>query len=405
MAYISLKDLYLEEVAGIPVPPLPRQQVNPTQQQGTFPSQNVASSSPIKVFVPGNEYVPQTQWSAYGISPELFEKTAGGDKEGTGRGEYSVACMLYGFKTKEQVDNAPGKIIQGGGTSFDVVGPDNRKYEVKELTDAVRTGTEGTEVFTDILTTAIDLIDAILKEFNTLDNEGKQIINNMILNSNTVKNTILNRKSQKGYFDAIKDRWSLDDYLTDIRRKAPSELSKGILIAPIISLGFYAKKRPHVIFSLRQLVDVLNEIASAPVAPGVDAGTTNPAVKDIADTINKHYSVQGDEREKDFFEKEAEKIDRALVQKRCKVFKKCTDEISFRTQIKALNLNEMLNVLVQKTQNIIKRLFPNDGLFAVNSQGFQYIPHEKLNDYIEFDTLSSGKVKIRQKIQQGNETV
>jgi len=389
VAYISLKDLYFEDVAGITVPPLPRQQVN---------------TPPVKVFVPGDEYVPQTPWTEYDISPDLFQKTAGGDKEGTGRGEYSIACILYGFKTKEQVDKASGRIIQGGGASFDVVGPDKRKYEVKELTKAVRTGTEGTGVFTDILNSTIELLDAILKEFNTLDAQGKQTINNMILNSNTVKSTILNRKSQKGHFDAIKDRWSLDEYLNDIKRKAPRELSKGILISPILNLGQYKEERPYVIFSLKQLVDVLNEIASTQVATGNEEGTLNPAVKDISDTINKHYKVQGDEKEKEFFKKEAEKIDRALIQKRCKEFKKCTDELSFRKQIIALNLTGMLKLIQDKTQDIVENLFPNDGLFAVNSQGFQYIPHSKLNTYLAFDTISSGSVKIKQKIAS-NETV
>jgi len=380
MSYTSLKDLYSEQVIGKEVPPLPRQAVR-------------ESADPVKTFAPGNEYVPQTPWSEFNLSSDLFNER----KEGSGRGEYSVACILWGLNSKEQVDNSPAKIIQGGAVSFDVLGPDGRQYEVKELSEPVRTGTEGKVVLSEIVNATIQMLDTILNAFSTMDAHGKQTVNNKLLNSNVVKETILNTKNKK-HFESIKDAWSLDEYLKDVKQKAIRELSRGILLSPVINLAYYVPKgRPHVIFSLRQLINALNEIATDPVTMTGISGELNTAVKDLVDTIHKHYKVHGDDKEKEFFEKEAENIDRDLTQKQCKLFQKCTDESSFNKIIRAINLNETLNNIVVLTKNVVEKLFPGAGLFAVDNQGFRYIPKAKLNDYIEFETISSGAVKIREK--------
>lgn len=384
MGYTSLKDLYSKQIKGIILSPLQRQLL--------------AEQDEARVFVPGNVYVGNQTWAAYGVSPEVFEKEA---TPGQGRGEYSVACVLWGLKSKEEVEAQSAQIIQGTQESFDVQGRDGGRYEVKQIGKSVKTGVEGREVLSEIITEVTDFLNDILKAYITVDEHGKQTINNSIMNSEVVKQDIINDRANSKYFSKIKNSWTLEGYLKDVLSKVRrGELARGILLFNKLRLSDYvpeSRGRPDVIFSFKQLVDVLNEVASGNITASDQPGELNVAVKDIYDTLSKHYKIHNDDREKNFFEKEAESIDRDLTQKQCKVFQKCTDTTSFIKTIKSLRLSEKLQKITGMTSSIVERIFPGQGLFLVDKQGFDYIPRQLLNQYVEFDTISGSAVKIKRK--------
>jgi len=385
VAYKSLKDIYSLAVRGIHLQPLGRQLL--------------AEQLEVKKFIPTDAYVGNQTWSSYGVSPALFNEEA---KKGQGRGEYSVACILWGLKNKMQVEQKEKElgvnIVQGGAKSFDVLGEDRQQYEVKEIGKSVRTGVEGKKAIREILDEVATVLTSILNAYTTMDEHGKQTVNNSVINSNVVRRDIINNTNNASYFNKIKNTWTLDSYLDNILHTAKGgELSRGILLSRVLRLSYYAKARPVVIFSLKQLAEVLEEISNNDISMSDQPGQINTAVKDIYNTINKHYKINDSEDEKGFFEREAENIDRDLTQKQCKVFKKCTNESSFKKVISSLQLKGFIDKIESMTKNIITRLFPGNGLFLVDASGFDYIPRDLLGEYIEFDTISGSGPKIKKK--------
>ena len=104
--YKSLIDIYLEETSvAAPMPPLPRQQVAVPVEK--------PSLVPVIPFNKNAEIAP-TPWND--IAAKLFEYKT---KEQEGRGEYSVAYLLTGLTTMEEIEKVG--IIGGKSESVDSV--------------------------------------------------------------------------------------------------------------------------------------------------------------------------------------------------------------------------------------------------------------------------------------------
>jgi len=395
VAYTSLKDLYSEHIKGRTVQALPRQLVMLTEN--------------TNILEPGKLY----NWNSFNIEnpSQMFNTTDGG----MGRGEYALACILWGVQTigelkqiEEQKAKELGKkafnIIQGTGSTFDVLGPNGERYEVKELelskdpnkktTKTVRTGANGKQAASIVTDAVNSFLQDILKAYSSMDDNSKAAVNDAILKSNVVQNTILGLKTQSKYWNDEKIRnWTLEAYIQDVMNKSSVELSQGILLGDAISLGNY-KHRPALIFSLKQLVDVLNEISSSASTVG-----TNPSIKDLYDTMVKNYRINiDDEQEKEFFEKEAKLLDRSITQKQCRLFRKCTNQDTFKQILRSLNLQQGLDEIRTALRNVLRVTFPETGLFIVSPTMFTYIPKERLNDFIEANQISAGAPKIGLKV-------
>lgn len=393
--YVSLKELYSEAVHGKSVQPLPRQLVMLTEQ--------------TDILEPGKLY----NWNSFNLEnpSHMFYNTEGG----MGRGEYSLACILWGVRTVQelkQIEEQKAKelnkksfnIIQGTGSTFDVLGPNGERYEVKELefskdpdkksSKTVRTGANGKQAAAIVTDTVNNFLQDILKAYSSMDDNSKAAVNDAILKSSVVQNTILGSKVQSKYWTEDKVRnWTLEAYINDIMSKSSVELSQKILLGDFVSLGNY-KHRPALIFSLKQLVDVLNEISSTTASAGV-----NPSIKDLYDTMVKNYRINiDDEQEKEFFEKEAKLLDRSITQKQCRLFKKCTNQDTFKQILRSLNLQQGLDEIRVALRNVLRVTFPETGLFIVSPTMFTYIPRERLNEFIEANQISAGAPKIGLKV-------
>lgn len=390
--YVSLQDLYSGNVLGRSVQPLPRQLVMLTEQ--------------AEILEPGKVY----RWIDFNLQnpTELFNKVDGG----MGRGEYSLACILWGVNSYEQLKQLeqqkaqetgkPFHIVQGGTVSFDVLGPNGERYEVKQLEikegdkkskGTVRTGANGKLAAKTVIDTVNSFLDDILNAYSTMDDESKTAINSAILNSQVVRDTILSNKLQAKRFQERTNTWTLEKYLNEIKRKSNVELSQNLLLGDVIELGRYTE-RPDIIFSLKQLVDVLEEVTSTTSTLG-----SNPSIKDLYDTILRNYQISSDDpKEREFFEKEAKQIDRSITQKQCRLFKKCTNQDSFKQIIKTLNLPQSLAEIRVAMSNVLPITFPETGLLIVSPYNFVYVPKERLNEFIVASQISGGAPKIGLKI-------
>lgn len=383
MDYKSLNCLYTEQVMFRPIPPLPRRQVLLEQ---------------TNAFEPGRQY----KWTEFNLAnpTELFNTIDGG----VGRGEYSLACIFWGVSSYDALRRLEAhkaaefkrrsfSIIQGSGVSFDVLAPDGGHYEVKEIkivtdkegkkTKTVRTGTNGKQAATQVINAVNGFLDEVLRAYDSMDDSSKAAINDAI-----IKNPITRIAVGPQYQDRL-EGWTIDKYIHTILSKSNVELSQGILLGDKLALGHY-KLRPALIFSLKQFADVLNDVVTT-----TTPGGNNTNIKDLYDTILKNYKINADDQqEKDFFEKEARNIDRSITQKQCRLFKKCTNQDSFKQTIKSLNLAQGLEEIRTALTNVIFNTFPETGLFIVNSDVFVYIPKERLGEFIYANQISAGAPKI-----------
>ena len=388
MAYTSLKDLYSENVVGKPVPPLPRQRLLVVEQANSI--------------IPGKIY----NWTDFNLQDptNLFNYRP---KDGMGRGEYSLACILYGVPSAADLDKLEDQesqenkktppIIQGKNATFDILGPNGEHYEVKEIEHtekngtSVLTGNEGKDAVAPVKVAINKFLDDILSAYSSMDENGRIAIDSAIKASQVVARDILSRPVEVKHFNNIKDVWTLDNYIKKVRKRTDTEISSGLLFADRLEL-WRNTHRPEVIFSFKQLAEVLTEISGKPTTPG----NKSPSIKDIYDTIVRNYRINADDVvENEFFEKEAENIDRAITQQQCARFKKCTNQDTFKAEIGKLNPTAALNDIAATVNNILPSIFPGTGLFIVDPLKFMYIPRENLKDFIEVYQISMGTPKIR----------
>jgi hypothetical protein len=373
--YKSLIDIYLEETGvAAPIPPLPRQQVA------------TPSLTPIIPFNKNAEIAP-APWNE--IAARLF----GHDPKGTGRGEYSVAYLLTGLTTVEEIEKAG--IIGGKSESVDVTVPVGQ-YEVKEIGAgaSVKTGTHNSIIIRIIRKAVEAIVEELVEAYDTLSDEHQRELDNYIARQTRENFQLKLRGSPKNRNEAIsildkrlKD-WTLRKYIRAILDKE-NELPKGMVRGDAIDLGRYEEKRPEIVLSIPQLVGYLGRFAAAPVAP-----TNRPAVTDIANVLYKYYGKTPEDLE--FFKRKAAKIDVDTSQHHAKELGKKTDLEFFRRKVHSMNLTQLLREIDDAfSSKGLQIIFPHDGVFLVTRNDYVYVPRHALDKYLEIDTVSGGAVKVR----------
>ena len=168
MSYISLSDLYEAAVVSQQAaPPLaPRQQVASTHVAPVVPSFNPAVATPV------------TRWDQTGNALFNYVIIGNSEKPSVGRGEYSVAYLLTGLRTTEEINafkNSNGKHIIGKtDKSVDVTVPSGQ-YEVKEIPfgGSVKTGAFNDVVLTDIRAAVEDILKPVEAAYDALEETGQ----------------------------------------------------------------------------------------------------------------------------------------------------------------------------------------------------------------------------------------
>jgi hypothetical protein len=180
------------------------------------------------------------------------------------------------------------------------------------------------------------------------------------------------------------DKWTLDKYINSILIK-DRELPSGLLRDDYIALSRYADlDRRYVIFSFKQLVDELEAFSRLPAA-------YDDKFKQWYEFLKQNYNDADDNVLLRTANKFALKVKSELAV-RNKTF---TDLDHFRRQIIQSQLRERyLNLQDAFSSEGLKTIFPNDGVFLVTSNNFQYIAKADLATYIRIETVSGGTVKI-----------
>lgn len=380
--YKSLIDIYLEETnIAAPIPPLPRQQVS------------APVLTPIIPFNKNAEIAP-TPWN------ETAARLFGHDPKGTGRGEYSVAYLLTGLTTVEEIEKAG--IIGGKSESVDVTVPVGR-YEVKEIGPGatVKTGTHNSIIVRTIRKSVEAIVEELADAYDTLSDEdqnrldiyiARQVRENFQLR---LRGSMKKRQEAMSGLDTRIQGWTLKKYIRAILDKE-NELPKGIVRGDAIDLGRYEEKRPEIVLSIPQLVGYLNRFAATPL-------TNRPAVADIANVLYKYYGKTPEDLE--FFKRKAAKVDVDINQHHAKESGRKTDLEFFRRKVHNMNLTQLLRDIDDAfSSKGLQIIFPHDGAFLVTKNDYVYVPKHALDKYLEIDTVSGGAVKVR-RIDAMNQSV
>lgn len=400
--YKSLQETYLEQ-PPVAVPELPRQSVNVKPDIAPIFNFNKSTTTPLM------------NWDsiARGLFNEL--KTLN-EKDGLGRGEYSVAYILTGLRSKEEIDNYKGpdidEIVGGKNRNFDINVPAGM-FEVKEMgfNKTVKTGAHNNIVLSKIRRGLSSLLSPILEAYEDLDEDSKRILNNKLMqdaqefvtNRYNAENIRLKRikdamERDLGYVNAKinvqgADAWTLQKYIQSILDK-DRELPAGLLKSPYLQLGAY-HERPYVIFSIKQLVDALLKFCRLPSTYDEDVEFYYQALKQKYKDIND-----------DVLLRQATSIALETKSRIARHKKTFTDLDHFRKQIIHKQIDQLyFNLLDAFSGEGLATIFPNDGVFLVTGTDFQYITKADLNKFIEIDNISGGEVKIRRKGQGFNQPV
>jgi hypothetical protein len=381
MGYISLKDLYSGSVLGSAVPPLPRQTIKHTLiEQAPEPAVQPVAFDP-------NIVTDWTTWASVDVPSDLFE--AG--KTGTGRGEYSVASLLSGLKTKAKIDKA--KLVSGGNVSYDVKVGD-AEYEVKEVKGGeldVRIGAEGVDVANTIKAGLITCAKMIFQMYKTLTKSSQEELN-----------TLLKKKFNN-------DKFNLGVYLRKFTDGMLYELPSALIANPGVVVNKQSKNwalEPSILTAIKAIEELqLDQSMSS--APGVKNSRINALLDLVSRKEMYGFGDKEAENKNDFYkevEKDLEALDKELVSKRCEFGgseEYCSTIESFVKEIQQKNLYNDTKALIDDFKSNVLDIFPKQasfaGLFLVDALKFKYIPKSELPTYIENYRLSVGKPKIRLK--------
>ena len=404
MSYISLSDLYEAAVVSQQAaPPLaPRQQVASTHVAPVVPSFNPAVATPV------------TRWDQTGNALFNYVIIGNSEKPSVGRGEYSVAYLLTGLRTTEEINafkNSNGKHIIGKtDKSVDVTVPSGQ-YEVKEIPfgGSVKTGAFNDVVLTDIRAAVEDILKPVEAAYDALEETGQLQVDQHLIGVFTgwfIKNnqpkakrpkpeTVTNWQKQLGEFHQIYKGWTIKKYIRNILEHL-RELPAGLLLGDEISLGRYSKRtvgegEPVIIFSIPQLERFLFQ------QYGVAQLPHTPVINDLTDILYKYYGET--EVDRDFLKRQAQQLDIQIGNQRAKEFGKKSGLDFFRRAIAHMNLPKKVAVLRAAFGSTgLQKIFPHTGIFIVTSQDYQYVPKLELGKYLEITSVSGGVVKIGRKI-------
>ena len=401
MSYISLSDLY--ETVVMPASPV------------TLPPSKQVASTHIAPVVPFNPGVtsPVTRWDQTGSDLFNYVRLDSNGKPTVGRGEYSVAYLLTGLKTVEEINafkNKDGSSIIGKTSkSVDVTLPTG-KYEVKEIPfgDSVKTGALNDPVLTGIRKAVENVLEPIEAAYDALDEQGQQQVNQHLIDVFTgwykktyqpkakrpAPDTVAKWNNQLTEFYQTYKNWTLKKYIRNILEHL-RELPKGLLLGDEISLGRYGKRtagegEPVIIFSIPQLERFLFQ------QYGITPATYTPAVNDLTDILYKYYGET--EADKEFLKRQAQQLDIQLGQERAKEFGKRSGLDFFRRAVAHINLPRRVALIKDAFgASGLQKIFPHTGIFIVTPQDYQYVPRAELQKYIEIASVSGGEVKISRK--------
>ena len=385
--YKSLIDIYLEETSvAAPMPPLPRQQVAVPVEK--------PSLVPVIPFNKNAEIAP-TPWND--IAAKLFEYKT---KEQEGRGEYSVAYLLTGLTTMEEIEKVG--IIGGKSESVDVTVPAG-KYEVKEIGAgaSVKTGAHNAIIIRTIRKAVEAIVEELAAAYDTLSDEHQSELDVYIATKirenfqDRLRGSEKRRAEATSVLNSRLTGWTMRKYIKAILDKE-NELPKGMVRGDTIDLGRYEEKRPEIVLSIPQLVGYLNRFAATPAA-------NRPAVADIANVLYKYYGKTQEDLE--FFKRKAARVDVDMSQHHAKESGGKTDLEFFRRKVQNMNLTQLLREIDDAfSSKGLQIIFPNDGVFLVTKKDYVYVPKHALSKYLEIDTVSGGAVKVR-RIDAMNQSV
>lgn len=383
MAYQSLKKLYLEDVYGTPVPPLPRQQVT-----GAAPVQNQITITP---------------WPENVKKVPFVQKGAKGSKEGQGNGEMRVAALSEAQQPDES-DDAYFKRLStytsGQNKTYDVSLPNGVKFEVKEIKPKkdVRIAKTGSEAEGMIATSVIAIMNYLSDYYKTLDKTGQQTID-----------TFLRRKiRQKGDSFNVDDSWTLLAYCNDVK-KHKRNMGKQFFYSNL-KTPLRGDRRALTVLSLNELEQYLTEFCVGSQDNQITA--TPEENKRLNDNVDKLFKLLSDlylpselehsdrtARGKEL-EGKAEDIDRELTAFKCSIAPgECRSDEWFCAAwgrvLDAGLFDRIQEKLIGDKSEVIS-LFPKEvqGLYIVSEEGYEYIPKDQLRSYIYITSLAGQGPKI-----------
>jgi hypothetical protein len=400
----------------------PEQQEQPNAQDDKQEQPNAQEDNSEKkqtnILINVNQPVLQTtQW--VGVQQDLYNKDANKDDEsktGVGPGEYAIASVISGVTEKNALQN----FISGQSESFDVSWPSKDeptyKFEVKkEEGSSVRIGKLGHVMGGYMQQTVGNITQTLLQEYNNLNDDQKEFVNKSIQEKiPKIEGTKLlaRARGRKAYMDNRINNWTLNgfiDAITDNMIELPRNMMFGDETKPNYKLYNTDYKYPnskkfpvraqYLIFSIKRLLQIINDLANT-------ESTTNDteSSKELAITFKRFYSAPSNEKGKEFenyLDREAVKTDRRLSKQLCKTTGVgCENVPNFFTAIQQEGLYEDI-LQAEKYINDpvnIRNLFPKEqgltGLFVVSSQGWKYVPSDKIGTLVRIDTISQGKPKI-----------
>lgn len=415
MAYTSLKDLYLEDVAGIPVPPLPRQQVTlapnvlpsapvsqSPEQQATAMSNKENSISPPSEPPFALNQVVELAWPPP-VKNVPFSIKQFDAKQGEGNGERRATALFYPKQEGESEKNYTrrlGTYIGGQYDSFDVSTPFGR-FEVKEFKlgasgkygGSVRIGAEGKHTTGNILSQIKDLLVILLHNYAAMDDDSKKILNDSLIETITTKNKVPGNWTLELYIDAIFD-------VNIGQERGIQEFPKTLFNTSSINPENFhrnPKRKAFLVYTIPQVLAGLKQLAIK------DENQTNldaeiGRVQNLQSALKNLYLKKTDDSFSKELEREAEVLDRRLISKACVADRgtNCITLNTFLQKIDKANLTTTFTNIDQLRNSEVSNLFPEEviGFFAVFDTKFKYIPRNKFIDYLYIDSFTQKGLKI-----------
>lgn len=347
----------------------------------------------------------------------LYSYTA----HGTGPGEFSIANVL----TNETDPDILKKCISGQGLSYDVTWPmdvpenQKKKFEVKQIEvskkgeKSVRTGKHGQSVGARIVEEFNGLINVIFEELSVIDSAELKSVNDYFRaklgavkqpEPGTTKAGVQRKQPTAGerqkYEVAVKRQndWDIRSFLNAIR-PASGEFPFTYIFDEFFNKRIVkgaAYRGVYPLMSLETFLRFINEYQSAgtnDTAPDEKIGTLQKTFKQYYSSTDPVKKAELDKKIDD----EAVRVDKKLSREKIKLTgegQKNAD--SFFNSLKTENLSnifETIKAYINNT-NTMESIFPNDGLFVVDVNGWKYYPKNKINSYLQITRISQSNPKI-----------
>jgi hypothetical protein len=431
--------VYEEELAKTPAEP--STPVDTAEQQ-TYKSADSSEQPKTEQYTPKNlptnfntnqRVYPRQLWTS--LQRDLFKDS---EKTGTGKGETAVANLISNINDRGILE----KMISGQGESYDVAWPPlgmfegyNKnnlefKFEVKELEfgsekdtqidpgtntrpkakTSVRIGVEGRGFAVQTLAQIEQSITNLLDEYQMLSTDEQRKVDSQIIEKYTggtlQEPPARAAQKKKAQYEMYKN-WSLGKYLTAIKESSdsgelPPSLLFGVPEEPKPGRYNTGTKKDLIIMSVKKLFQIFKQTDIT----DIESPEYSTTVGSLKDFFYRNYLPQTTETNQevvqdiaDELNKKAKTVDREIIKFKARKTGQTFTAVDFFKELKQLPLATTLEKLQQVIYrpDTIATFFPTDltGFFAVNRNGYIYVPRNELSNYLEFDTFSSGGVKVR----------